>query len=270
MDDAEFFARLIEALRPWLGHFVIIGGWAHRLHRLHPLAGAPTHSPVRTRDVDLAVSTHTPLQGDVGEALARAGFGPAFLGEDAPPVTHYHLENDAGFYAEFLAPLPGAEFTRRGKRDVTVKRAGITAQKLRHVDLLLVAPWAVPLGQSTEVPLDPPADILLTNPVSFMVQKLLIHESRRPDKRAQDLLYIHDTLELFGGALEALRAVWRDEVRPSMPARTARRAEARARDLFETVTDHIREAARIPGTRRLSAENLRAAGEYGLEEILGG
>ena len=103
-----------------------------------------------------------------------------------------------------------------------------------------------------------------------MVQKLLIHESRRPHKRAQDLLYIHDTLELFGGALEALRAVWRDEVRPSMPDRTARRAEARARDLFETVTDHIREAARIPETRRLSAENLRAAGEYGLEQILGG
>ena len=55
-----------------------------------------------------------------------------------------------------------------------------------------------------------------------------------------------------------------------MPDRTARRAEARARDLFETVTDHIREAARIPETRRLSPENLRAAGEYGLEQIFGG
>lgn len=61
-----------------------------------------------------------------------------------------------------------------------------------------------------------------------MVQKLLIHESRRPHKRAQGagLLYIHDTLELFGGALEALRAVWRDEVRPSIhPCRTGRHGE---------------------------------------------
>ena len=119
-------------------------------------------------------------------------------------------------------------------------------------------------------PLSPPADILLPNPVSFMVQKLLVHESRRPDKRAQDLLYIHDALELFGGALEELRAVWRDQVRPSMPDRTARRANARARALFETVTDRIREAARIPETRRLSPEQLRAASEYGLEQILGG
>lgn len=103
-----------------------------------------------------------------------------------------------------------------------------------------------------------------------MVQKLLIHERRRPDKRTQDLLYIHDTLELFGGALEDLRRVWRDQVRPSMPDRTARRAESRAGVLFEKVTDDIRGAARIPEARRLSPENLRAAGEYGLEQILGG
>lgn len=127
---------------------------------------------------------------------------------------------DAGFYAEFLTPLAGAEFTRRGKRDVTVRRAGITAQKLRHLGILL--------------------------------------------------LYIHGTLEFFGGALEDLRTVWRDDVRPSMSDKTARHAEARARALFETVTDDIRQAARIPQPRRLSPENLRAAGEYGLEQILSG
>jgi hypothetical protein len=269
MEDAVSFARLIEALRPWLGHLVIVGGWAHRLHRLHALAGAPTHPPVRTRDVDLALSLQAPLPGDISEALARAGFGQTFLGEDAPPVTHYHLEDDAGFYAEFLAPLQGGEFTRRGRRDVTVARAGITAQKLRHLDVLLVAPWTVHVGHGTDVPVEPPAHILLSNPVSFMVQKLLIHEKRRPDKRAQDLLYIHDTLDLFGGALEELRAAWRDQVRPSMPNRTARHAETLARALFEHVTDEIREAARIPEARRLSPETLRAAGEYGLGEILG-
>jgi hypothetical protein len=269
MEDAASFARLIQALRPWLGHLVIVGGWAHRLHRLHPLAGVPTHPPVRTRDVDLALSVHAPMPGDISEALARAGFGPTFLGEDTPPVTHYSLEDDAGFYAEFLAPLQGGEFTRRGSRDVTVARAGITAQKLRHLDLLLVAPWAVNIGHGTEVPLTPPAEVLLPNPVSFMVQKLLIHKKRRPEKRAQDLLYIHDTLELFGGALEELRGAWRDQVRPSMPPKTARRAEKMARALFENVTEAAREAARIPEPRRLSPETLRAAGEYGLGQILG-
>jgi hypothetical protein len=38
--DPEFasFARLIDSLSPWLDQVVIIGGWAHRLYRLHPSA----------------------------------------------------------------------------------------------------------------------------------------------------------------------------------------------------------------------------------------
>lgn len=35
-DDLVFFARLINALRPWLGQVVTAGGWAQRLHRVHP------------------------------------------------------------------------------------------------------------------------------------------------------------------------------------------------------------------------------------------
>jgi hypothetical protein len=31
--DMEGFARLIEALHPWLDQVVVIGGWAHRLYR---------------------------------------------------------------------------------------------------------------------------------------------------------------------------------------------------------------------------------------------
>jgi hypothetical protein len=269
MEDAASFARLIDALRPWLGHLVVAGGWAHRLHRLHPLAHNPGHEPVRTRDVDFALSLRTPVAGDISEALGAAGFTRTFLGEDAPPVTHYNLDEDAGFYAEFLVPLEGSEIRRDGKRDVAASLAGITAQKLRHLDLLLVAPWSVPVGANTGVPLERPADILLPNPVSFVVQKLLIYEKRRPNKQAQDILYIHDTLELFGGVLNELRALWVDQVRPSMPNKTAKRAETFARATFEKVTDAIREAARIPHDRSLTPDALRAACEYGLGEILG-
>jgi hypothetical protein len=36
--DEEDFAVLIGALDPYLDRIVIVGGWAHRLYRRHPLA----------------------------------------------------------------------------------------------------------------------------------------------------------------------------------------------------------------------------------------
>jgi len=54
-----------------------------------------------------------------------------------------------------------------------------------------------------------------------------------------------------------------------MAAKTARRAETIAQELFAEVTDTIREAARIPQDRRLAPENVQRACEYGLGEILG-
>lgn len=269
MEDSASFARLIGAVRPWLGHLVIVGGWAHRLHRCHSRAGKPTYLPLRTRDVDIALSLHAPLDGNIREALEHAGFSHIFRGDATPPVTHYHLGDDAGFYAEFLVPLHGGELKRNGTPDVTVAKAGINAQKLPYLDLLLISPWSVRAGSEVDVPLNPPTDVLLPNPVSFIVQKLLIHDKRPLNKKAQDLLYIHDTLELFGGAVEDLRRLWIDQLRPAMPAKTAGRAETLARTLFEHVTDPIREAARIPQDRRLTPDGVRGTCEYGLSEILG-
>lgn len=73
MEDFANFARLVEAIRPWLGHVVIVGGLAHRLHRFHPLATAQEYQPLRTRDVDIAFSLDAPLQGDLQKALSKAG-----------------------------------------------------------------------------------------------------------------------------------------------------------------------------------------------------
>jgi len=110
--------------------------------------------------------------------------------------------------------------------------------------------------------------LLVPNPMTFLVQKLLIHSDRPPDKKAQDVLYIHDTLELFGASLDEIQRLWIDAVRPAMPTKTAGRVEVIARDLFAQVTDTIRQAARIPQDRRLAPENVQRACEYGLGEVL--
>ena len=267
LDDAAQLARLLNALRPWLGHLVLVGGWAHRLYRLHELAGQPDYVPVRTRDVDFALSPDAPLPGDIGAALADAGFGPVFRGDHTPPITHYELGED-GFYAEFLTVLKGSGIRRSGQPDVTLRKAGISAQKLRYLDLLLVAPWSVHIGSDAGIPVEQPIDVLLPNPASFIVQKLLIHHDRPYRKKAQDLLYIHDTIELFIEQLDELRSIWQQHIQPAMPARTSMRAGVIAQSLFIQVTDSIREAALIQQSRRLSPETLRATSAYGLGEML--
>lgn len=270
MDDFAAFARLLDALRPWLGHVVIVGGWAHRLHRFHPLSHPPTHAPLRTRDADVAFSVSAPLTGDIAAAMKAAGFHKDFSGEHTPPITQYRLEgDDQGFYAEFLAPLHGSGLQRNGQPDVTLAKAGVTAQKLRHLDLLLVGPWGVRLTNDVGVPVQAQVDVMVANPVSFIAQKLLIQKHRRPEKKAQDALYIHDTLELFGGQLPALRELWQQEIRPRLHETTARTVETLQRDQFGAVTDVVRNAARMPQDRVLLPERMQAACTYGLTEIFG-
>lgn len=43
MNDFAALARLIQATEPWRVHLVLVGGWAHRLYRFHPVANAPTY-----------------------------------------------------------------------------------------------------------------------------------------------------------------------------------------------------------------------------------
>lgn len=268
MDDFDSFARLVTALRPWLHELVIVGGWAHRLYRLHPLAESPEYLSLRTRDTDLAFGPEDVLEGDLRAALKDAGFAEEFFGDDAPPAAHYCLgKKDGGFYAEFLTPLHGSGTKRSGVPDATVTRAGVTAQKLRHLDLLLFEPWTVEVDRDGGVPVEGTLQLRVPNPTSFIVQKLLIHSHRQREKRAQDLLYIHDTFELFGASLDELREGWLDQLRPRMPRKTANSAESVARDLVAEVTDTVREAARLPQDRKVSPESIRRACALGFEEI---
>jgi len=136
--DIEHFARLIDTLNPWLDQVVIIGGWAHRLYRLHPLAQPLDYEPLGTLDTDVAVPAQLPATGEIRQRLLENGFREELMGEMQPPAAHYHVAtDDSGFYAEFLTPLIGGAIKRGGKRDATTQIAGVSAQKLRHLELLL-------------------------------------------------------------------------------------------------------------------------------------
>jgi len=268
MRDGLAMATLIDALKPWRERVVLVGGWAHRLHRLHPDAAVPGYRAIVTRDADFAFDPVGRMGGDIAAALQRAGFEKTLSGEHVPPVSHFQLGNqDTGFYVEFLAPLRGSGVRRDGTEDATVSAAGVTAQRLRHMEVLLTAPWKLTIEPTDELPVATPTELLVANPVSFVVQKLLIHRLRRDQKKAQDVLYIHDTTELFGANLQNLHVLWREGVSPSLTANLRDETIARSKALFEAVSDTIREAVRIPMDRHLNPEELRLRCELGLGEV---
>lgn len=274
VSDVEPFVRFVEALRPWLRHVTLVGGWAHRLHRVHPLSQPLEYPPLMTRDADIAVPVGAiPSGDDLRGRLLAAGFEEEFSRGHRPPVTRYQLGGETGgFYAEFLTPLIGSDHKRDGSPDVTIRIAGISAQKLRHLDVLLMAPWSVSLSPSNGFPFSSAADVRVPNPASYLAQKLLIHPKRKPDERAKDVLYIHDTIETFGRSLNEVHREWNGNVKPVLNKQATSVVERAAEAMFATVTDAQRRAVReaeASSGRRLSAEAMQEVCRAGLRSIFG-
>jgi hypothetical protein len=269
--DIAKFSRLIEALRPWLGQIIFIGGRAHRLYRERPEAVSVAYDALQTDDADVALNPRTMgASASIRSRLKEFGFDEEFSGDDRPPVTHYGLgPKDAGFYAEFLTPLMGGENRRDGSPDVTERVAGVIAQKLRYLDVLMIAPWSVSVSRGAGFDVSEPATILIPNPTSYLVQKLLIHGLRKPADRPKDALYIHDTIELFSGSLPTLRTHWRESVMPTLHPRAIRKVRAQADTLFGPVSDTVRSAALIAAPRSLTPAAIQTVCKAGLDEVLG-
>jgi hypothetical protein len=268
--DRAGFGRLITALEPWLEQVVIVGGWAHRLYHLHPSAQALEFEPLMTFDADVALSGRVPRQQPtIRDLLVAAGFHEDFRGDDKPPATHYRLRDHAsGFYAEFLTPLTGGELTREGKRKATAHVAGVNSQQLRFIDLLIEDPWQVSL-EAGAFGLAGTKAVQVANPAAFVAQKLLIHKKRDAADRAKDILYMHDTLQVFGSQLDQLHREWTERIRPRLSAKDAKVVSTAADWLFGEVTDTIRDAAEIAGDREMSPYQVQEGCRYGLQVMLG-
>lgn len=266
--ELEAFSKFVDALAPWLGEVVLIGGWAHRLYRIHPLARKLDYLPLTTLDGDVAVPPRLKAQeATVRQRLLDAGFEEEFVGEDQPPSTHYHYGKGGGFYAEFLTPLVGSEYDRRGRRKATKEVGGISSQLLRYIEILMLSPWKVELDKENGYPFSAKRNVRIANPASFLVQKILIHGKRNYKDRAKDLLYIHDTIEVFSESLEELQTIYQNDVAPRLHPRRRAEIEGAAGKLFGKVDDMIREAAPMAAGRKVSPERLAETSRAGLKEI---
>lgn len=270
MDDLNDFARLAQALVPWGDHLVFVGGWAHRLHRLHRHAHVPDHDALLTRDSDVALDKGVPKDSDIRAALLAHGFKEELLGDLSPPDAQYTLgEEDAGFYAEFLTPLHGSGFTRERKPVGSEAIAKILAQQVRNLDILLVDPWRVTLDTENFGSLAAPLEVRIANPLCFMVQKFLIQDRRRKQNKAhKDLLYVYDTIQLFGGQLDAFKESWRTLIAPELGKAEAQKVIQVSQQTFSVLNDVIRSAATIVPDRGLDPDDIRRTCKLALDHIL--
>jgi hypothetical protein len=222
-----------------------------------------------TLDADVALDTALTAQTPtIRDALVANGFYEEFLGDDMPPATLYHLgDKDSGFYAEFLTPLTGSEYTRSGKRKATAQVAGVNSQQLRFIEVLLNHPWTVEL-RAADFELPAPKVVRVANPAGFLAQKILIHNRRSAEDQAKDILYIHDTLQVFGAHLGDLRDEWSGRVRPGLHLNAAKIVKSADTWLFGEVNDIIRAAASIAADRRLTPESVRESCQYGLQQLM--
>lgn len=231
-----FLLHVLRAFHPYLDRLVLVGGFAVRLYEHHPRAVSTATRVLRTFDADFATPPQLPRRGRSLGALAEAaGLRPDFRGDRIPPVMRFVLarsDRRAGeeeYSLEFLTPLTGPPVERGGRVTVTTEvQAGVTAQRLRYLDLLFEAPWHVSLAGFPGVRLErQPITVQVPHPGFFMVQKLLIAGDRTAkDRRAKDMAYFYQVASMFRRELPALAA----EVRVRMEGATGwRRWLGRAR-----------------------------------------
>jgi hypothetical protein len=111
--------------------------------------------------------------------------------------------------------------------------------------------------------------VQVDNPTSLLAQKILIHDQRDHRDKAKDLLYMHDTVELFSENLEELRHIFRKDIVPHLHPRRVAELEQAGDRLFGKVDDAIRDASLMATGRKLPPDRLAETARAGVAEIFG-
>lgn len=197
-----FFIKAAQALQPYRDRIVFIGGCANVLYRYHPVANLAAMRPLTTFDLDLAVPSRLPVVASTSlhAALSSVGMQPIPAG---PRTNKFRTSPEATETLEFLCPLTGVAKKIREQSPALVNiQTDCTAEALDYIDLLLLLPWTINLRDVPPLAVAESLPINIPNPVSYVMQKVLIRSRRgTAAKRAKDCYYIYETAVLFHNAL---------------------------------------------------------------------
>jgi len=167
-----------------------VGGWVPYLYYKYLLKNKPDLLPPGTLDLDLASKPKIPVINGIPieNLLEEAGYKcEIYQGYQNPPVTKY-ICNDDVTEIEFLTYKIGKD-----SKNTHLIQSGLSAQKLRYVDVLL--------GNTIEIPIEDGIEseeciellIRVPNPARFIFQKALVFDDsmRKRDKRNKDLFYVY-------------------------------------------------------------------------------
>jgi hypothetical protein len=132
--------------------------------------------------------------------------------------------------------------------------------------LVFIGGWAHRMHRFS--PLPSSMEVQVANPLCFIVQKFLIQKDRPAAKQAQDVLYIYDTIELFGALLDEFHETWKSSISPALGEKLSNTVLTLSKNTFSNTNEVIRAAARIPQDRKLSPEQIQRTCLLAFETIL--
>jgi hypothetical protein len=199
---------LLNALSPYSSQIVLAGGLVPFLYRMHPRFDSTPIDALHTKDIDLTVpgelsSNDKPALRDLLDSDEFNLIQTRQTSFDVPPkhfVQHarYDPEKLAPIHAEFLAPLKGSSTTRKEKpKSPFYLEDGLTAERLRYLDLLLCKPIRLSVDASSIPEASQDFQVQLPRPLNFILQKILSCDSRSDvEKEYKDYAYIYDVVLL--------------------------------------------------------------------------
>jgi len=184
---------------------VLTGGLVPFMYRHLPeLAGRTAQPALLTFDLDWTVPTPLNLAGEsLDKQLTDSGFVVVLGGQEPPHVMQYqparYGDVRGPVYIEFLTPRKGGAEVRGEDRTVLEVQAGLNAQALPYLELLLHTPLPFDASAISATGLEKGTEILLPDPMAYILQKVLARRRRKPNKKGTDQALIYDVVVLSRG-----------------------------------------------------------------------